>query len=152
MKYILKNDNLEVVGKQYLDGVGNYKGDTTNASDLATVVNNKADKSELDKANKLISDNSEVVAAAITAIDEKYRNLNLKTDLIEQENKVAAQDLTALDRRLTKIEEGADGGDAVMQLANRMTTLENDIRTNITVANAEKIAGQRLHHQPPLQS
>ena len=47
MKYILNNDNLEVVGKQYLNGVGNYTGDTTNASDLATVINDKAEKSEI---------------------------------------------------------------------------------------------------------
>ena len=47
MKYILNNDNLEVVGKQYLNGVGNYTGDTTNASDLATVINNKAGKTDI---------------------------------------------------------------------------------------------------------
>ena len=39
MKYILNNDNLEVVGKQYLDGVGGYDGANLNkAEDLATVI------------------------------------------------------------------------------------------------------------------
>ena len=47
MKYILNNDNLEVVGKQYLQGVGNYNGNKKNASDLATVVNNKAEKTDM---------------------------------------------------------------------------------------------------------
>jgi hypothetical protein len=50
MKYILNNDNLEVVGKQYLNGVGNYTGDTTNASDLATVINDKANKADIPAA------------------------------------------------------------------------------------------------------
>ena len=41
MKYILNNDNLEVIGKQYLQGVGNYDGTSIgSATDLATVINN----------------------------------------------------------------------------------------------------------------
>ena len=48
MKYILNNDDLEVVGKQYLQGVGNYyNGNKKNASDLATVVNNKIEKTDM---------------------------------------------------------------------------------------------------------
>jgi hypothetical protein len=50
MKYILNNDNLEIVGKQYLQGVGNYTGNTTNASDLATVINDKANKADIPAA------------------------------------------------------------------------------------------------------
>jgi hypothetical protein len=46
MKYILNNDNLEVIGKQYLQGVGNYDGtNIENATDLATVITSgKQDK------------------------------------------------------------------------------------------------------------
>ena len=41
MKYILNNDNLEVIGKQYLQGVGDYDGTNIgSATDLATVINN----------------------------------------------------------------------------------------------------------------
>lgn len=48
MKYILNNDNLEVVGKQYLNGVGGYTGTNTGGSkDVATVINNKADKTDI---------------------------------------------------------------------------------------------------------
>ena len=42
MKYILNNDNLEVVGKQYLNGVGGYDGTNPDSSDdLATVLSNR---------------------------------------------------------------------------------------------------------------
>ena len=33
MKYILNNDSLEVVGKQYLNGVGGYVGTNTDGSE-----------------------------------------------------------------------------------------------------------------------
>ena len=41
MKYILNGDNFEVIGTQYLNGVGGYDGTNIgSATDLATVINN----------------------------------------------------------------------------------------------------------------
>lgn len=44
MKYILNNDNLEVVGKQYLKGVGGYDGtNPTAAKSVQEVINELVD-------------------------------------------------------------------------------------------------------------
>ena len=60
MRYILENDNLEIVGKQYLKDVGGYDG--TNADsckDIATVFSNMVELtySEL----KILRDSSNLI-------------------------------------------------------------------------------------------
>lgn len=51
MKYILQKDNFEIVGKQYLNGVGGYDGtNPTNTNDLATIINNLATKQDIENA------------------------------------------------------------------------------------------------------
>ena len=104
MKYILKNDNLEVVGKQYLEGVGNYDGNTTNATDLATVVNNKANKSDI--STKLSQFEKDItfderyyteneVDIKLLEITTKYTNLETKyNNLVAVLNKVLGVDFS----------------------------------------------------------
>ena len=51
MKHILNNDKFEVVGKQYLSGIGGYNGtNPTNQNDLATIINNLATKQDIENA------------------------------------------------------------------------------------------------------
>ena len=63
MKYILNNDSLEVVGKQYLNGVGGYDGtNPTSDNDVATVIND---------INQIVEDNEEVIAAALNELNDR---------------------------------------------------------------------------------
>ena len=74
MKYILNNDNLEVVGKQYLQGIGCYDGTNTDGSeDVATVINN---------INKTIEDNEEVIASALCELNEKVDEIENSIDKV----------------------------------------------------------------------
>ena len=77
MKYILNNDNLEVIGKQYLQGVGNYDGTNIgSATDLATAINNN--KYELPKADIDVLGGINAVSSYIGSaiIDSSWENNN----------------------------------------------------------------------------
>ena len=61
MKYILQNDNFEVVGKQYLNGVGGYDGTNPDDSeDVATVI----------------IENEEIVSSALNSLNDDIKQLH----------------------------------------------------------------------------
>lgn len=79
MKYILNNDNLEVIGKQYLQGVGDYDGTNIgSATDLATFINNN--KYVLPKAT---SDTLGGINALSTYIGTVITDSNWKNNIIK---------------------------------------------------------------------
>lgn len=94
MKYILNNDSLEVVGKQYLNGVGGYDGTNTDGSeDVATVIND---------INQIIEENERVCADTMS---ELSKNLDGLSNIVEDNEEVTAAALNELNDRVDEIED-----------------------------------------------
>lgn len=137
MKYILNNDNFEVIGKQYLQGVGEYDGTNIgSATDLATVINNN--KYVLPKATTDTLGGITAVSSYIGTVitDSSWQNnINNSSKNITSSNGklygIHICDENSRNKAFVYIPYATDSTPGIMSIGTGMTTFDNHIIPNL---------------------